>query len=72
MIRRWLPFVAGAGILVWVTALVMLALVYSHTNALNGWTQPELLSLIGVQVLLGGFIHTFIQPNMQQLMQDVQ
>ena len=54
------------------TALVMLALVYSHTNALNGWTQPELLSLIGVQVLLGGFIHTFIQPNMQQLMQDVQ
>jgi len=54
------------------TALVMLALVYSHTTALNGWTQPELLSLIGVQVLLGGFIHAFIQPNMQQLMQDVQ
>jgi ABC-2 type transport system permease protein len=54
------------------TALVMLALVYSHTTALNGWTQPQLLSLIGVQVLLGGFIHTFIQPNMQQLMQDVQ
>jgi len=54
------------------TALVMLALVYSHTNALNGWTQPELLSLIGVQVLLGGFIHTFIQPNMQRLMEDVQ
>lgn len=54
------------------TALVMLALVYSHTTELNGWTQPELLSLIGVQVLLGGVIHTFIQPNMQQLMTDVQ
>ena len=54
------------------TALVMLALVYSHTNELNGWTQPELLSLIGVQVLLGGFIHAFIQPNMQRLMEDVQ
>jgi ABC-2 type transport system permease protein len=54
------------------TALVMLKLVYSHTTELNGWSQPELLSLIGVQVLLGGFIHTFIQPNMQQLMQDVQ
>jgi ABC-2 type transport system permease protein len=54
------------------TALVMLALVYSHTNELNGWTQPELLSLIGVQVLLGGVIHAFIQPNMQQLMTDVQ
>jgi ABC-2 type transport system permease protein len=54
------------------TALVMLALVYSHTSELNGWTQPQLLSLVGVQVLLGGFIHTFIQPNMQLLMQDVQ
>jgi ABC-2 type transport system permease protein len=50
----------------------MLALVYSHTTRLHGWTQSELLSLIGVQVLLGGFIHAFIQPNMQQLMQDVQ
>jgi len=54
------------------TALVMLALVYSHTTELNGWTQPELLSLIGVQVLLGGIIHAFIQPNMQRLMEDVQ
>jgi nitrogen fixation/metabolism regulation signal transduction histidine kinase len=26
VIRRWLPFVAGAGIVIWVTALVMLAL----------------------------------------------
>jgi ABC-2 type transport system permease protein len=54
------------------TALVMLSLVYSHTTALNGWKQPELLSLVGVQVLLGGFIHAFIQPNMQRLMEDVQ
>lgn len=54
------------------TALVMLALVYSHTTELNGWSQPELLSLVGVQVLLGGFIHAFIQPNMQRLMEDVQ
>ena len=54
------------------TALVMLKLVYSHTTELNGWSQSELLSLIGVQVLLGGFIHAFIQPNMQRLMEDVQ
>jgi viologen exporter family transport system permease protein len=54
------------------TALVMLALVYSHTTELNGWSEPELLTLIGVQVLLGGFIHTFIQPNMLLLMEDVQ
>jgi ABC-2 type transport system permease protein len=54
------------------TALVMLSLVYSHTTALDGWTEPELLSLVGVQILLGGFIHAFIQPNMQRLMEDVE
>jgi ABC-2 type transport system permease protein len=55
-----------------VTGLVVLALVYSHTTELNGWTQPELLCLIGVQILLGGAIRAFVQPNMLQLMQDVQ
>jgi viologen exporter family transport system permease protein len=54
------------------TGLVVLALVYSHTTELNGWTQSELLCLLGVQILLGGVIRTFIQPNMVQLMQDVQ
>jgi ABC-2 type transport system permease protein len=55
-----------------VTGLVVLALVYSHTTELNGWTQPELLCLLGIQILLGGMIRTFIQPNMMQLMEDVQ
>jgi ABC-2 type transport system permease protein len=54
------------------TALVMLSLVYSHTDDLHGWSEPELLSLVGVQILLGGLIHTFIQPNMERLMEDVQ
>ena len=55
-----------------VTGLVVLALVYSHTTELNGWSQPELLCLLGIQILLGGVIRTFIQPNMMQLMEDVQ
>jgi ABC-2 type transport system permease protein len=54
------------------TGLVMLSLVYSHTTELNGWKESELLALLGVQILLGGVIHTFIQPNMELLMQDVQ
>jgi ABC-2 type transport system permease protein len=54
------------------TGLVVLALVYSHTTTLNGWTESELLTLLGVQILLGGLIHTFIQPNMERLMEDVQ
>ena len=50
----------------------MLSLVYSHTTTLHGWTESELLSLLGVQILLGGVIHAFIQPNMEKLMEDVQ
>jgi len=54
------------------TGLAVLALVYSHTDALNGWTQPELMTVLGVQILLGGVIRSAIQPNMQKLMEDVQ
>jgi ABC-2 type transport system permease protein len=54
------------------TGLVMLSLVYAHTRALHGWTESELLTLIGVQILLGGIIHTLIQPNMERLLEDVQ
>ena len=54
------------------TGLVMLSLVYSHTKELHGWSEAELLTLIGVQIVLGGVIHTFIQPNMERLLEDVQ
>jgi ABC-2 type transport system permease protein len=51
--------------------LAVLALVYSHTTVLNGWTQSELMVVMGVQILLGGVIHAAIQPNMQQLADEV-
>jgi ABC-2 type transport system permease protein len=51
--------------------LVVLALVYSHTPSLNGWTHSELMIVLGVQILLGGIIHAAIQPNMQQLVDEV-
>jgi ABC-2 type transport system permease protein len=54
-----------------VTGLVVLALVYSHTQELNGWTQPELLCVLGIQILMGGVIRTSIQPNMTRLIEDV-
>jgi ABC-2 type transport system permease protein len=54
------------------TGLAVLALVYSHTDELNGWSQAELLTVLGTQILLGGVIRAGIQPNMQQLMEDVQ
>ena len=55
-----------------VTALVVLAVVYSHTQELNGWSESELLVVLtGIQLLLGGVIGMSIQPNMQRLMEEV-
>ena len=52
-------------------ALVVLALVYSQTTELNGWSESELMIVLGIQILLGGVIRTTIQPNMQRLMEEV-
>jgi ABC-2 type transport system permease protein len=52
-------------------AIVVLELVYSQTEELNGWTEPELQIVLGIQILLGGVIATAIQPNMQRLMEEV-
>jgi ABC-2 type transport system permease protein len=53
------------------TGLVVLALVFSYTTELNGWSEPQLLAVLGVQILMGGIIRTVIQPNMAQLMEEV-
>jgi len=52
-------------------ALVVLKLVYSQTDDLNGWNESELLVVLGIQLLLGGVIRTTIQPHMQRLMEEV-
>jgi ABC-2 type transport system permease protein len=53
------------------TGLVVLALVFSHTEELNGWSRVELLAVLGVQILMGGVIQSIIQPNMARLIQEV-
>lgn len=52
--------------------LAVLALVYSHTQELNGWSESQLLIIVGVQILLGGVVHSLIQPNMERLAEEVQ
>ena len=54
-----------------VVGLVVLALVYSHTSELNGWSKSELLCVLGIQILMGGAIKTYIQPNMIRLLDEV-
>ncbi|HEV8420361.1 MAG TPA: ABC-2 family transporter protein [Actinomycetota bacterium] len=53
------------------TGLVVLALVFSYTTDLGGWSRPELLAVMGVHILMGGMIRSAIQPNMVKLMEDV-
>ena len=53
------------------TALAVLTLVFSHTGDLGGWSRDELLVVVGLHVLLGGLVGTFVQPNMTRLMTDV-
>jgi ABC-2 type transport system permease protein len=53
------------------TGLAVLALVFGQTQSLAGWSQPELLAVMGVHILMGGLIGTAVQPNMERLMADV-
>jgi ABC-2 type transport system permease protein len=53
------------------TGLVVFALVYSHTTELNGWSQNELLVVLGVQIMMAGLIHSLIQPNMMRFTEEV-
>jgi len=54
------------------TGLAVLWLVFSYTDTLNGWDQPELLAVMGIHILMGGFIRALVEPNMARLMEDVQ
>ncbi|KPL88993.1 ABC transporter permease [Herpetosiphon geysericola] len=54
------------------TGLVAMSLVFSYTQNLAGWTQPELLAVMGVHIIVGGLIKTVIQPNMNRLIEDIQ
>ena len=53
------------------TGLIGLSLVFDHTQALAGWTRPELLAVMGVHIIMGGLVLALIQPNMERLMGDV-
>lgn len=54
-----------------VTGIVAIGLVFNYTTDLGGWGRPELLAVLGVHILLGGVIQTFIVPNMFTFMHGV-
>ncbi len=54
------------------TALVVLALVYAHTDQLGGWYHDELQALLGVFTIMMAILRMSIQPNIERLIGDIQ
>jgi ABC-2 type transport system permease protein len=54
-----------------VTALAGLAIVFSRTGDLGGWSPDELLALVGVFLVVRGLIGSVVRPSMERLMEGV-
>ena len=52
-------------------AIAGLSVIFSYTDSLGGWSQDEILALVGVHVLFGGFIKLVIQPGMERFIESV-
>ena len=53
------------------TALLGMAIIFSFTNSLGGWSPAEILALVGVYIMIGGIIRFTIQPGMEHLIESV-
>ncbi len=51
--------------------LIGLGLVFGYTTDLNGWSQDQLLAVLGVFLIMAGVTQAAIQPNMGRLMDDI-
>jgi ABC-2 type transport system permease protein len=53
------------------TAIAGLAVIFSYTGSLGGWSADEVLALVGVYTLVGGLIGLIIYPGMELFIQSV-
>ena len=53
------------------TALTGLAVIFSYTSSLAGWTPNEMLALVGVYFITGGLIGLVISPSLEQFINSV-
>lgn len=65
MLQVWATLVAVAA------AVMGIATTFSHAEELGGWTQYELLTLVGLHLAVGGFIGTVIKPSLKLVMEQV-
>ncbi len=60
-----------ASLLGLLTTLGSLAIAYTYTSDLRGWSFSRALVLLAVYYLMDGLIQVFIAPNMREVMQQV-
>lgn len=53
------------------TSLAGLAVIFTYTSTLGGWSPDEMLALVGIYFLMGGIISLVIQPGMSALIDSV-
>ena len=53
------------------TSLAGLGVVFSQTDQLAGWTQDELIALVGVFLIVAGMLGLVIRPSLERLMEGV-
>jgi len=53
------------------TAIGAVTVVFAQTDSLGGWSQDELIALIGVFFIVRGLVDVVIRPSMERLMQGV-
>lgn len=52
--------------------LITIRLVFANVDALNGWSEPGLLVVLGTYTIFDALIRAIVLPNMFALVQDVQ
>ncbi len=53
------------------TALAGLAVIFTYTDSLRGWTPDEMLALVGVYFIAGGVIGLVIEPSLEHFITAV-
>jgi ABC-2 type transport system permease protein len=53
------------------TALAGLAVIFTYTDNLHGWTPDEMLVLVGIYFMAGGIIGLVIEPSLEQFITSV-
>ena len=52
-------------------AVVGVAVIFSHTSSLRGWTLGQTLALLAVYTIVNGLLNVFIAPNLDELSQSI-